>query len=332
MELKKLGKTKLKIPPIVFGGNVFGWTADQKMSFKLLDELLEKGFNYIDTANVYSRWLEGHSGGESETTIGKWMKDRGNRDKMIIATKVGMDMGQGHVDLSADHILEQIDLSLKRLQTDYVDIYFSHKFDDSTRIEETLATYDQLVNKGKVRFIGASNFPLAELMESIEISKNKGLPRYEVYQPEYNLMRRDGFEGAVRDFCMENHISVTSYFTLASGFLTGKYDVKEDVEGHAREGQVKKFFNDKGEKVLNALKEIANEHNTSPAAVTLAWTMAQPGITAPIASATKPTHLQAFYQAVQIDLNDEQLERLDEASSSAESPPNLPRGEEHERQ
>jgi aryl-alcohol dehydrogenase-like predicted oxidoreductase len=315
MELKKLGKTALEIPPVAFGGNIFGWTADQKMSFRLLDELLEKGFNFIDTANVYSRWVEGHSGGESETMIGKWMKERGNRDKMIIATKVGMDMGQGHVDLSAAHILDQIDGSLKRLQTDYVDIYFSHKFDDNTPIEETLATYNQLVNGGKVRFIGASNFPLAELMESMEISKNKGLPRYEVYQPEYNLMRRDGFEGAVRDFCMENHISVTNYFTLASGFLTGKYDIKEDAEGRAREGQVNKFFNDKGERVLKALKEIAAEQNVSQAAVTLAWTMAQPGITAPIASATKPEQLQAFYQAVQIDLNDDQLERLDEASS-----------------
>lgn len=320
MELKKLGKTKLEIPPIAFGGNIFGWTADQKMSFKLLDELLEKGFNFIDTANVYSRWVEGHSGGESETMIGKWMKERGNRDKMIIATKVGMDMGQGHVDLSAAHILDQIDGSLKRLQTDYVDVYFSHKFDDNTPIAETLATYNQLVNEGKVRFIGASNFPLAELMESMEISKNKGLPRYEVYQPEYNLMRRDGFEGAVRDFCMENHISVTSYFTLASGFLTGKYNVKEDAEGRARERQVNKFFNDKGERVLKALKEIAAEQNVSQAAATLAWTMAQPGITAPIASATKPEQLQAFYQAVQIDLNDDQLERLDEASSSAEFP------------
>lgn len=315
MKLRKLGKTQLEIPPIAFGGNIFGWTADQKMSFKLLDELLENGFNFIDTANVYSRWAEGHSGGESEAMIGKWMKERGNRDKMIIATKVGMDVGQGHVDLSADHILEQIDLSLKRLQTDYVDVYFSHKFDDNTRIEETLSTYKQLVNEGKVRYVGASNFPLAELMESMEISKNRGLPRYEVYQPEYNLMRRDGFEGAVREFCMENDISVTSYFTLASGFLTGKYNAKEDAEGRAREGQVKKFFNDKGENVLKALKEIAEEHNASQAAVALAWTMAQPGITAPIASATKPEHLQAFYQAVQIDLNDEQLERLDKASS-----------------
>ncbi|HEA30250.1 MAG TPA: aldo/keto reductase [Leeuwenhoekiella sp.] len=318
MELKKLGKTKLEIPPIAFGGNVFGWTADEKMSFKLLDELVEKGFNFIDTANVYSRWAEGHSGGESEALIGKWMKERGNRDKMIIATKVGMDVGQGHVDLSPDHILEQIDKSLDRLKTDYVDVYFSHKHDDDTPIEKTLATYNQLVDEGKVRFLGASNFPLADLRESIEVSKNKGLPRYEVYQPEYNLMRRDAFEGEYRKFCMENEISVTSYFTLASGFLTGKYGAKEEAEGHAREGFVNKFFTEKGEKVLQALKEIAQEHNTSQAAIALAWTMAQPGITAPIASATKPEHLQAFYQAVQIDLNDEQLERLDEASSATD--------------
>jgi len=281
----------------------------------LLDELVERGFNYIDTANVYSRWAEGHSGGESETVIGKWMNERGNRDKMIIVTKVGMDMGQGHVDLSADHILEQIDHSLKRLQTDYVDVYFSHKHDDDTPINETLATYNQLINDGKVRYIGASNFPLAELMESLELSKSKNLPRYEVYQPEYNLMRRDAFEGDVRKFCMENEISVTSYFTLASGFLTGKYDAKEDSEGRAREKHVSKFFNKKGKQVLKTLKEIAQEHNSSQAAVALAWTMAQPGITAPIASATKPEHLEAFYQAIKIDLNEDQLERLDDNSS-----------------
>ncbi|WP_031425744.1 aldo/keto reductase [Flavimarina sp. Hel_I_48] len=318
MNLKKLGRTSLEIPPIAFGGNVFGWTADKKMSFRLLDELLEKGFNYIDTANVYSRWVEGHEGGESETVIGQWMKERGNRDKMIIATKVGMDMGQGHVELSAEHIKKQMDQSLQRLQTDYVDVYFSHKHDDDTPIKETLATYNQLVNDGKVRYIGASNFPLAELMESLEHSKTKNIPRYEVYQPEYNLMRRDGFEGAVRDFCIENDISVTSYFTLGSGFLTGKYDAKEDSEGRAREKHVSKFFNKKGEQVLNTLKDIAQEHNSSQAAVAIAWTMAQPGITAPIASATKPEHLEAFYRAVKIDLNKDQLDRLDDASSSSD--------------
>jgi aryl-alcohol dehydrogenase-like predicted oxidoreductase len=314
MKKRPLGKTGLQIPPIAFGGNVFGWTADEKTSFALLDELLERGFNYIDTANVYSRWVDGHQGGESETIIGKWMKSRGNRDKMIIATKVGMDVGQGQIDLSPEHIKEQIDLSLKRLQTDYVDVYFSHKDDDSTPIQDTLATYDHLVHEGKIRFLGASNFPLARLRESINISSDQNLSRYEVYQPEYNLMRREEFEGDVQNFCLENQISVTSYFTLASGFLTGKYSSKDEASGRAREGYVSKFFNDKGMKVLETLEDIAKAHQISPAGVTLAWTMVQEGITAPIASATSMDQLKAFQEALHVDLSKDDLKRLDEAS------------------
>ena len=318
MKKRQLGNTDLHIPPLTFGGNVFGWTADKKMSFKLLDELFERGLNFIDTANVYSRWVDGNSGGESESIIGEWMKERGNRDKMIIATKVGMDVGQGQIDLSPEHIKEQLDKSLKRLQTDYIDIYFSHKDDDSTPIAQTLGTYNEAIDQGKIRYIGASNFPLARLRESITISEEKKLPRYQVYQPEYNMMKRDGFEGDVQKFCMKHNLSVISYFTLASGFLTGKYKSKEDTEGRAREGYVSTFFNERGKNVLKALEEVAKEQGISQAGVTLAWTMAQPGITSPIASATKPEQLTAFDEALKTELTNDQMEMLDEASKAIE--------------
>ena len=316
MNLVNLGKTQLEIPPIAFGGNVLGWTADKEESFKLLDALLEKGFNYIDTANVYSRWADGHEGGESETVLGEWMKARGNRDKIIIATKVGMDMGQGHIDLSPNHIQKQIDDSLKRLQTDYVDVYFSHKDDEETPVEKTIDTYKKLIDAGKIKYIGASNFSLPRLMESLDYSEKNDLPRYEVYQPEYNLMRRDKFEGAVRGFCMEKNISVTSYFTLAAGFLTGKYEDREDAKGADREKHVNDFFDAKGKRVIEALKEIAKAQNSSPAAVAIAWTMAQPGITAPIASASKMSQLDSFFQAAELRLSDEQIQHLSEASEN----------------
>ena len=314
MTLQNLGKTSLQIPSIAFGGNVLGWTADKKTSFKLLDALFEKGYNYIDTADVYSRWAEGHQGGESESVLGEWMKERGNRDKMIVATKVGMDVGQGHIDLSPDHIHKQIDASLKRLQTDYVDVYFSHKDDEDTPIEETLGAYKDLIENGKVKYIGASNFSLSRLMESMEISEKNDLPRYEVYQPEYNLMRRDNFEGAVRGFCMGKTISVTSYFTLAAGFLTGKYDAVEDTEGADREKHVKDFFTERGKRVLKSLKEVAESQNVSQAAVAIAWTMAQPGITAPIASASKVSQLDSFFQAAELRLSEEEIKKLNDAS------------------
>ncbi|MFI8379674.1 aldo/keto reductase [Leeuwenhoekiella sp. NPDC079379] len=314
MEYIQLGKTDIKIPPITFGGNVFGWTADKKTSFYLLDALLDKGFNFIDSANVYSYWAEGNSGGESETIIGEWMQALKNRDKIILATKVGSPMGSGAPDLSASYINEQIELSLKRLQTEYVDVYFSHKYDDSTPQRETLSVYKNLINAGKVRQIGASNFPLAILREAIELSKEDSLPRYEVIQPEYNLMERAGFEGEYQRFCIENNLSVTSYFTLASGFLTGKYDSKGAATGKDREPFLKKYFNDKGEAVLNALKVTAQKHKVSEAAITLAWTMAQPGITSPIASATKKEHLQAFDEALHLNLDQEDYERLNSAS------------------
>lgn len=314
MKLTQLGNSSLRIPPLVFGGNVFGWTADKKTSFYLLDALLERGLNFIDTANVYSYWADGNEGGESEAIIGQWLKERKNRDKVIIATKVGSPMGKGSPNLSNAYINEQIDLSLKRLQTDYVDLYFSHKYDDSTPQLETLKTYSSLINSGKVRALGASNFPLAVLREALQIAEDETLPRYEVIQPEYNLLERAGFEGEYQRFCSENNLGVISYFTLASGFLTGKYKTIADASGKERERFIKKYFNDRGTAVLNALKRLSDKHDCSQAAISIAWTIAQPGITAPIVSATKESHLKAFDEALKLNLDSEDLQILDEVS------------------
>lgn len=315
MTHQNLGKTDIKLPPITFGGNVLGWTTDEKMSFRLLDELLERGFNFIDSANVYSKWIPGNHGGESETMLGNWMTSRKNRDKVLIATKVGMLTEDTEAVLSPDNITKQIEASLKRLQTDYIDVYFSHKFEDHTPIQETMRTYDKLIQQGKVRTIGASNFPIEKLKASQKIAADHNLARYEVFQPEYHLMARQKFESDYQKYCIDENISVTSYMTLASGFLTGKYQNISDTEGSSRQDRVKDYFTDKGEKVLKALKNVSEKHNVSEAAVTLAWTMAQPGITSPIASGTKPQHLQSFYEALNLKLDKEDLQRLNTASS-----------------
>ena len=293
---------------------MLGWTADERMSFRLLDELLDRGFNYIDSANVYSKWVPGHSGGESETVLGQWMKARHNRNKVLIATKVGMLNEATEAGLSAANIKEQIDASLRRLQTDYVDVYFSHKYEDHTPLEETMQAYDRLIKAGKVRCIGASNFPVEKLKESQRVAAENELPRYEVYQPEYHLMERESFEKEYQAYCIGENISVTSYWTLASGFLTGKYKSEEDVKGSSREDKVVKFFTETGHQVLLALEEVSKKHGVSPAGVTLAWTMARPGITSPIASATQPNHLESFYEAIGLRLDAEDTERLNQAS------------------
>ena len=316
METKK---SAIQMPPLVFGGNVFGWTADKKMSFRLLDALMERGLNYMDSANVYSYWATGNNGGESETILGEWMHERNNRDQVIIATKGGSPMGSGSPDLSIPYITEQLDLSLKRLQTDYIDVYYSHKYDDSTPQHETLSLYRNAINAGKIREIGASNFPLAVLREALELSKESDLPSYKFIQPEYNLMERQGFEGAYRDFCIEHERIVNSYFTLASGFLTGKYSVKEDTSGKERERFVKKYFDDRGKAVLDALDKIADKHAVSQAGISIAWTMAQPGITAPIVSATNLSQLQAFDEALKLQLDREDLDMLNESSLEKKS-------------
>ncbi len=316
MDYKKAGETDLKIPPIVFGGNVFGWTADKKRSFKLMDKLLDLGFNMIDSADVYSRWADGNSGGESETIIGEYMKDRGNRDKITVTTKVGSSMTQGgEKDISEKHIMKAVEDSLKRLQTDHIDLYFTHWDDDKTPVEETLGAYQKLIKQGKVRYIGASNLSSQRLIASIKAAENEGFPKYQVFQPEYSLMERDKFEGDIQKICENYNLAVTSYFSLASGFLTGKYSSEKDIKGTGREPFLKDYFDDRGKKVLKTLEEVAEHYNVSEAAVALRWIMQRPGITAPIASATKLDHLQAFSEAIDFKLDDESMRQLTEASS-----------------
>lgn len=315
MNKNKPGTTALEIPSIIFGGNVFGWTIGEKKSFRMLDALHEKGFNMIDTADSYSHWAPGNSGGESEAIIGKWLKERKNRDQIILATKVGSNPGKEGRDISKDYILKAAENSLKRLNTDYIDLYFTHWDDEKTPVEETLEAYQTLISQGKVRFIGASNLSPERLLESIEASKKEGLPKYEVLQPEYSLMERDKFEGKLQEICHKNNMGVTSYFSLASGFLTGKYSTEADIEGRDREKFLQEYFNEKGKEVLLALKDVSYHHNISQAAVALRWIMQRPGITAPIASATKPEHLKSFEEAINTELSQEDMEHLNEVSS-----------------
>lgn len=315
MDYKKLGTTALEVPSIIFGGNVFGWTIDEKESFRILDKLFEKGFNMIDTADSYSHWAKGNSGGESEAIIGKWMKERGNRDKMVIATKVGSNPGKDGRDISKEYILQAAEDSLRRLQTNYIDLYFTHWDDDKTPVEETLEAYQKLIDEGKIRYIGSSNISNERLKASLEASEKNDLPKYEVSQPEYSLMERGKFEGELHDICLRNNMGVTSYFSLASGFLTGKYSSEEDIEGRDREKFLQEYFNEKGQEVLRALKVVAAHHNISQAAVALRWVMQRPGITAPIASATRPEHLNSFEEAININLTPEEMEKLNEAST-----------------
>ncbi len=309
MEKKQLRKTDLHIPPIIFGGNVFGWTLNQKESFKMLDEVYDKGFKAIDTADSYSHWAPGNSGGESEAILGKWMKERGLRNKISIFTKVGSNPGKQGRDVSKKYILKAAEDSLRRLKTDHLDLYFTHWDNEATPVEETLEAYDTLIKDGKVRYIGASNVSPSRLKESLAAAED-GLPKYSVLQPEYNLVERKKFEEEYRDICQENDLGVISYFSLASGFLTGKYRKEEDLQGKEREGMVKDYLNEKGFKTLEVLDSISKEHGVSNAAVALRWIMQRPAITAPIASATKSSHLKAFQEAVDLKLSEEEMERL----------------------
>lgn len=311
----KLGNTDLQTAPIVFGGNVFGWTLDEKESFRILDELLDAGFDTIDTANVYSRWVDGNQGGESETIIGKWMKERHNREKVTMITKVGSDMGQGHRDLSEKHIMEAVEDSLRRLQSDTIDLYLSHWDDENTPVEETLEAYEKLIKSGKVRFIGASKLSPERLKESLKASAENSLPRYEVFQPEYNLYDRQGFEEGVDPVCREEGLGVITYFSLAKGFLSGKYRSKDDLGKSVRGGGVEGYLNERGFRILKALDDLAAKHEVSQAAVALAWLIHHPNVTAPIASATKSSHLKAFTEAVQMKPEPEDLQLLQSAST-----------------
>lgn len=315
MQKRRLGRTDLSIAPLVLGGNVFGWTADEKTSFDLLDRFAAAGLNAIDTADAYSRWVPGNKGGESETIIGNWMKSRGNRDSVIVITKVGSDMGQGRKDLSAAYIEKAIDASLKRLRTDIVDLYLSHWPDPTVGYEETLDAYRKLIDKGKIRYSGASNLDAGQLRAALDVSKAKGLPRYEVLQPEYNLYDRSGFDGPLRDLCMAEELGVVTYFSLAKGFLSGKYRGEGDLGKSPRGGGVKEYLNPRGMRILAALDAVSARHSAKPAEVALAWIVARPGVTAPIASATTVEQVDSLIKAVSLQLTPADIEQLDKASA-----------------
>jgi len=314
MEKIKLGNSDISVAPLTFGGNVFGWTIDEKTSFDILDGFVAAGFDFIDTADVYSRWAPNNEGGESEKIIGKWMKARGNRDQIIIGTKVGSDMGNGKKGLKKKYILQAVEDSLKRLQTDYIDLYQTHFDDGSTPIDETLGAYAELISQGKVRIIGASNLSPERLKLSLEISQKQGYPRYETFQPHYNLYDRELFESELESICLENNLSVNNYYSLASGFLTGKYRTKEDFGKSPRGGGMDKYLDERGLKILSALDVVSQKYNTTPASVSIAWLLSRPSITAPIASATNLKQLDALVKAVDLKLDDVFLQQLDAAS------------------
>ncbi len=306
MKKVSLGPTGINIAPLIFGANVFGWTIDEKTSFALLDQFFEKGFNCIDTADVYSAWAPGNKGGESETIIGNWLKSGRRREDVILITKVGYNVKSG---LSKKHILAAVDASLQRLQTEYIDLYFSHQDDGVTPLEETLQTYDELIKAGKVRNIGASNFSAERLGESLKISEAKQLPAYTVLQPAGNLYDRR-FETDYKNFVEKNNLGVITYSSLASGFLSGKYKSEADFSKSVRGQGMSKFMNEKAAKLLNVLNEVAGEHNCAPAAIALAWLMQHPMVTAPIASATNAKQLTELMQAAEINLSEADVKRL----------------------
>jgi aryl-alcohol dehydrogenase-like predicted oxidoreductase len=318
MQRVKLGKSDLEVPVLCLGGNVFGWTVSEADSFRLLDAALEAGLNFIDTADVYSAWAPGHTGGESETILGKWMATGNKRSNVILATKVGMDLGNGKKGLKAAYIEQAIEDSLRRLQTDYIDLYQAHKDDEETPLEETLAAFDKLVRQGKVRHIGASNYSGPRLARALKISKDNGLVGYVCLQPKYNLVEREAFETSLLPVIEEHTLGVIPYYALAAGFLTGKYRTKQDTEGKARGGSVAKYMNEFGFAVLDALEEVAAEHRSTPGRVALAWLMVQPGVTAPIASATKDEHLTDLIEATKLTLTHASLEKLNTVSAAAQ--------------
>jgi aryl-alcohol dehydrogenase-like predicted oxidoreductase len=314
MQKRKLGNSGLEIAPLMFGGNVFGWTADEATSFKLLDGFVGAGLNAIDTADVYSKWVPGHKGGESETVVGNWLKARGGRDKVVIATKVGLEMpgvGQG---LRKDYILQRVEDSLKRLQTDHIDLYQSHTDDKDAPLEETLAAYDQLIKQGKVRTIAASNYDAPRLAEALGVSAARKLPRYETLQPHYNMYERADYERALEPLVLKEGIGVIPYYSLASGFLTGKYRSEADFKKSPRGGGAKKMLNERGLRILKALDDVSARLKASPAQVALAWLMARPSITAPIASATNLDQLKDLVAAVHLKLDADAIKMLDTAS------------------
>ncbi len=314
MEFRKLGRTELNVSPLCFGGNVFGWTVDEATSFSLLDRFVDAGFNFIDTADAYSAWAPGNVGGESETIIGNWLKSRGLRDKVVIATKVGSEMGPDEKGLSPAYIRKAIDASLKRLQTDYIDLYQSHWDDPETPFEDVLSTYKELIDAGKVRAIGASNLTPERLTEALDVARTNNLPRYESLQPLYNLYDRADFENGLEKICHENELGVISYYSLAAGFLTGKYRSADDLGQSARGKSVEKYLTDRGSRIIAALDGVARNLDVTPAQVAIAWLIAQPSVTAPIASATRSAQLGELIIAAELKLSDDEIALLNKAS------------------
>ncbi|NDZ11778.1 alcohol dehydrogenase [Variovorax sp. WS11] len=316
MQLRPLGRSGLQVSPLAFGGNVFGWTVDEKLSFRLLDAWLDAGFNFVDTADVYSSWVPGHSGGESETIIGKWLRQGGKRNQVVLATKVGKPMGDNKKGLSPAYIRQAVDASLKRLQTDHIDLYQSHDDDADTPLADTLGAFAELIQAGKVRAIGASNYSAPRLAEALDVAERQGLPRYESLQPLYNLCDRAVFEEALEPLCLERGVGVINFYALAAGFLTGKYRSEADAAKSARGASTtKKYLNPRGLRILAALDEVAKTRGATPGQVALAWQIARPAITAPIASATSAGQLDELVAAAQLSLDAEGIALLDEASA-----------------
>jgi aryl-alcohol dehydrogenase-like predicted oxidoreductase len=315
MERRIIGNSGLEIAPLILGGNVFGWTVDQSRAFGLLDAFVASGFNCIDTADSYSTWVAGNRGGESETIIGRWMSLRKNRESVVIATKVGSDLGEGKKGLSKAYILNAVKDSLRRLQTGYIDLYQTHRDDTGTPVEETLEAYALLVKEGKVRAIGASNMSPARLSESLDAAARNGFPAYQTLQPHYNLCERDGYEKELEPLCRARDLSVIPYFPLASGFLTGKYRSESDLSKSARGASVRKYLNERGFRILSALDVVAGRHKAPPAAVALAWLLARPGITAPIVSATTERQWEELSAAPSLCLDSSSMETLNSASA-----------------
>ncbi|SAL25686.1 aldo/keto reductase [Caballeronia peredens] len=313
MQTRSIGTSDIKVAPLVFGGNVFGWTADERTSFSVLDAFVDHGLDFIDTADVYSAWVDGHRGGESETIIGKWFRESGKRHRVVLATKVGKLSTRA--GLSAANITAAVDDSLRRLKTDYIDVYFSHFDDDKTPLDETLSAYQALIKAGKVRVIGASNYTGERLEEALQTAKESGLPAYQILQPEYNLYDREAYETGLEPVAQKHEIAVVPYYALASGFLSGKYRSKEDTLRKARGSRVEKYLDARGLGILDALDEVAKRNDTTPATIAIAWLIARPSVTAPIASATSVAQLESLAAATRLQLADEDVKHLDEASA-----------------
>lgn len=314
MQKLALGTSGIEVSPLCFGGNVFGWTADEATSFKLLDRFTESGFNFIDTADVYSRWVPGNQGGESETILGKWLSQGGRRDQVVIATKCGLEMGPNEKGLSRQYIMKAAERSLKRLQVERIDLYQAHTDDDQTPLDETLEAFGKLIEQGKVRAIGASNYSGRRLQEALDVSRRHGFPAYVSLQPLYNLADRSGYELDLEPVCEKNGLAVIPYYSLAAGFLTGKYRSGDDLTDKARGKTVEKYLNERGERILTALDEVAARYHTVPAKVALAWLLARPSITAPIVSATSLKQLDEVLDSTRLKLDGDAVSQLNAAS------------------